>query len=167
MKPNEIQDIIRQVVKSGVDEVVIENSGCKLRIVRVTKNNEKPLDETQSFIQNVTSHASALEPLVSERVQEIVEPILIADNKAETVESSWIGIKSPMIGTFYASPSPDKPAFVTVGSNISIGDPVCIIEAMKLFNEIESEISGKVMKVLVKEGDAIEHGKPLMLIEPN
>ena len=86
---------------------------------------------------------------------------------AESEDSKYITVKSPIIGTFYRKPSPDKPNFVEVGTEISVGDTVCVIEAMKLFNEIESEISGKIVKVLVDDSSPVEFDQPLFLVDPS
>jgi acetyl-CoA carboxylase biotin carboxyl carrier protein len=87
--------------------------------------------------------------------------------EAPKEESKYITIKSPIIGTLYRKPSPDKPNFVEVGDDVKVGDPVCIIEAMKLFNEIESEISGKIVKVLVDDSSPVEYDQPLFLVDPS
>ena len=171
MKANEIQELIKQVVKSGVEEVIIETKDLKLRIVGKATKKKETVVEIQPTVQPITQPATIQVPqqIIAAPVQEIVAPPTpLEESKGKTAdESNWVSIKSPMIGTYYASPSPDKPVFVKVGDEISIGTPICIIEAMKLFNEIESEVSGKVMKILVKDGDSIEHDMPLVLIAPN
>jgi len=157
MDIKQIQDLIKFVAKSGVNEVSIEEKDFKITI----KTNQEPTYVT------ATIPAPVAAPLPQQVAQasapaEIPQP---AAPKAEDT-SNYLTIKSPMIGTFYRSPSPDKPVFVNVGDEITAGKVVCIVEAMKLFNEIESEVSGKIVKVLVDDAQPVEYDQPLFLVEP-
>ncbi len=150
MDIKQIQELIRFVSKSGVNEVSIEQKDFKITI------------KTTQAHTTVTTHAAL--PVVAAPVATPpaapAEPAVVADT------SHYITIKSPMIGTFYRSASPDKPLFVNVGDEIESGTVVCIIEAMKLFNEIESEVSGRIVKILVDNASPVEYDQPLFLVEP-
>jgi acetyl-CoA carboxylase biotin carboxyl carrier protein len=153
MDIKQIQDLIRFVAKSGVNEVAIEQENFKITI----KTNQAA----------TTVHASvpAVAPAApAETHVHVHSPAEAAPAVDDT--SKYITIKSPMIGTFYRSASPDKPMMVNVGDEISTGSVLCIIEAMKLFNEIESEVSGRVVKILVDNASPIEYDQPLFLVEP-
>lgn len=160
MNLSEIQDLIKFVSKTGVSEVEIEKKDFKITI-----KAEKP--------EQIIMQASAPAPMqIAPAPAQIAAPAPVAAapvaaTPAVLEESNLITIKSPMIGTFYRSTSPDKDAFVQVGTQISKGSPVCIIEAMKLFNEIESEISGKIVKVLVDDASPVEYDQPLFLVDPS
>jgi acetyl-CoA carboxylase biotin carboxyl carrier protein len=159
MKLSEIQELIKFVVKSGASEITYEIKGLKLTV----KTGGKNVGEQQQIIMHapmqVAAPASAPAPSVQKGSAK-KEAAPAAD------ESKLITIKSPMIGTFYRSSSPDKPAFASVGDEIKKGQTICIIEAMKLFNEIESEFSGKIVKVLVEDSTPVEYDQPLFLVEP-
>ena len=152
MDIKQIQELIKFVSKSGVNEVSIEQKEFKITI----KTNQAPV-----FVQ-------AAVPGIAAPALPQAAPILPqAEQAATAVEpSNLITIKSPMIGTFYRSASPEKPIFVNVGDEIKAGDVLCIIEAMKLFNEIESEVSGRIVKVLVDNSSPVEYDQPLFLVEP-
>jgi acetyl-CoA carboxylase biotin carboxyl carrier protein len=153
MNLNEIQDLIKFVAKSGVSEVEIEQKDFKIVIKaeNKSKNMEQPVYiQAPQAVQQIAP-AKAATPVETAPVSE---------------ESNYLTIKSPMIGTFYRSAGPDKDAFVAVGQSIGKGDTICIIEAMKLFNEIESEISGKIVKVLVDDASPVEYDQPLFLVDP-
>jgi len=156
MDIKQIQDLIRFVSKSGVNEVSIEQDDFKITI----KTNQAPTFVTATVpaaapVQQVAAPAAASAPEAPH-----------APITAVTDNSNYITIKSPMIGTFYRSASPEKPFFVNVGDEISNGSVICIIEAMKLFNEIESEVSGRIVKVLVDNSSPVEYDQPLFLVEP-
>jgi acetyl-CoA carboxylase biotin carboxyl carrier protein len=157
MDIKQIQDLIRFVSKSGVNEVSIEEKDFKITI----KTNEVPTYVTANLpaaIAMAPAAQVAYAPIAAQPV--VAVPLAIAE------ESKYITIKSPMIGTFYRSSSPDKPNFVNVGDEIAVGKILCIIEAMKLFNEIESEVSGRIVKVLIDNSSPIEYDQPLFLVEP-
>lgn len=160
MKLTEIQDLIKFVSKSGVNEVELETSDIKI-VIRTGKTaapvmyQQAPMQYAQAPLNMVNNVAeTALTP---------VAPTAAPVNE----EAKYITIKSPMIGTFYRSAGPDKPLFVNVGDEISVGKPVCIIEAMKLFNEIESEFTGKIVKILVNDATPVEYDQPLFLVDPS
>lgn len=154
MDIKQIQDLIKFVSKSGVNEVSIEEKDFKITI----KTNQEPT--------YVTAAIPAAAPAAPVTPAAPVAPT--APAAAPVAEkSNLITVKSPMIGTFYRSSSPDKPAFVNVGDEISAGKVICIVEAMKLFNEIESEVSGKIVKVLVDDAQPIEYDQPLFLVDPS
>ena len=161
MDIKEIQNLIKFVSKSGVEEVKIEREDFKITI-KTKKNLPQQIvvDELPSKINIPTQ---AIVPVSQEALQE--KPSDIETTKAE--DSNHVIVKSPIIGTFYRKPSPDKPAFVEVGQNIGEGEVLCVIEAMKLFNEIESEISGKIVKILVDDQSPVEFDQPLFLIDPS
>lgn len=159
MDIKQIQELIRFVAKSGVNEVAIEQEDFKITI----KTNQGP-----TFVQaTVPLQAPAPVPAAAPAAP---APAVAAESTpaapAAADTSKYITIKSPMIGTFYRSAGPEKPLFVNVGDEISPGDVICIVEAMKLFNEIESEVSGRVVKVLVDNASPVEYDQPLFLVEP-
>ncbi len=154
MEFKEIQTLIKLVSDAGVDEVNIEKPDFKLTI----KKNEKQVSYTMA---PMTQNQAPAMPQV--QFQTSAAPAAPASPE----KSRQITIKAPMIGTFYRASSPDKPAFSNVGDEISPGKVLCIIEAMKLFNEIESEVSGKIVKILVENGTPVEFDQPLFLVEPN
>ena len=158
MDIKQIQDLIKFVAKSGVNEVAIEQENFKITI----KTNQEPTF-VQATIPQQVPFAQTVAPVAP---APIAEGAAAAKAAAANEEANYITIKSPMIGTFYRSSSPDKPMFVNVGDEVSPGKVVCIIEAMKLFNEIESEVSGKIVKILVDNSSPIEYDQPLFLVEP-
>lgn len=158
MNIQEIQDLIKFVAKSQVSEVEIEKKDFKITIKSEMKSKGGGND------QPIIVQAAAPAPLAIPAAAPVtaVAPAVAAPE----VASNLIEIKSPMIGTFYRSPGPDKDLFVNVGDTIGVGDTVCIIEAMKLFNEIEAEVTGKIVKVLVDDATPVEYDQPLFLVEP-
>lgn len=156
MDIKEIQNLIKFVAKSGASEVSLETEDFKITIK--TPYGAAPEFPTTQMVPMIQSAPQVVE--VSTTAPAAPAPAPAAD------DSQYITIKSPMIGTFYRRPSPDKPTFVDVGSEISSGSVVCVIEAMKLFNEIESEIAGKIVKVLVEDQTPVEYDQPLFLVEP-
>lgn len=163
MDIKEIQNLIRFVAKSGASEVSLEMEDVKLTIKTGPEKTETTI--VQSPIQSLSAVAPQ-QQIVPPPVAEPAAPAAPAKPAAEE-NSKYIEIKSPMIGTFYRKPSPDKANFVDVGSEVKVGDTVCVIEAMKLFNEIESEISGKIVKVLVDDSTPVEFDQPLFLVDPS
>lgn len=163
MKLTEIQDLIKFVSKSGVSEVELETKEIKI-VIRTPKSGQPVMMQAAPMI------AAPMATQVAQTAAPAVTPAA-ADNKANNTggvdESKYITIKSPMIGTFYRSAGPDKPAFVNVGDDITAGKAVCIIEAMKLFNEIESDVKGKIVKVLVNDATPVEYDQPLFLVDPS
>ena len=153
MDIKQIQELIRFVAKSGVNEVAIEQQDFKITF----KTNQ-----VQTVVNATVPQIQAAPVAAAPAPQ--TAPVAPAASVADT--SNYITIKSPMIGTFYHSASPDKPLFVNVGDEIKAGDVVCIIEAMKLFNDIESEVSGRIVKVLVDNSSPVEYDQPLFLVEP-
>lgn len=168
MKLNEIQDLIKFVAKSGVSEVELETKDIKI-IIKTPAGKGKE----QVFIQSVAQPvAQPIAQVAASGIQQVVTassetkaPEAVVSTPSE--ESKYITVKSPMIGTFYRSSSPDKPAFANVGDEIDTGKVICIIEAMKLFNEIEAEIKGKIIKVLVNDATPVEYDQPLFLVDPS
>jgi len=155
MDIKQIQELIRFVSKSGVNEVSLEQDNFKITIK--TNQAATVVHATVPAPQPVAAAPVAASPAPA-------APVAAAPAAADT--SNYITIKSPMIGTFYHSPTPEKPVFVNVGDEIQSGTVVCIIEAMKLFNEIESEVSGRIVKVLVQNASPVEYDQPLFLVEP-
>ncbi len=160
MNITEIQDLIKFVSKSGVTEVEIEKKDFKI----IIKSEKAGKVEQQYIVQAAATQVAA--PQSVQAATPVAASIPAAPVAAENDDSKYIIIKSPMIGTFYRSAGPDKDSFVNVGDSVSPGKTVCIIEAMKLFNEIESEISGKIVKVLVDDASPVEYDQPLFLVDP-
>jgi len=160
MDIKEIQSLIKFVAKSGASEVKLEMEDVKITIRTGEAGNK---GET-TYIQQVPAMAAAPPAPVAQAAPAEAAPAAPA---AASEDSKYITVKSPIIGTFYRKPSPDKPMFVEVGSNINVGDVLCVIEAMKLFNEIESEVSGKIVKVLVDDASPVEFDQPLFLVDPS
>ena len=159
MDIKQIQDLIKFVSKSGVNEVSIEEKDFKITI----KTNQEPTYVTASI---PTAHAVPAAAAPAAPVAVAAAPAAQAAPAADD-SSKYITIKSPIIGTFYRSPGPDKPVFVNVGDEITSGKVICIVEAMKLFNEIESEVSGKIVKILVNDAQPVEYDQPLFLVDPS
>lgn len=162
MDIKEIQNLIKFVSKSGVNEVSIEQGEFKITI-----KTDSGASEHQYYVptpQQQLAVAPVADPVTTmaapEAAQEASRTLKSEEN------SNYITIKSPMIGTFYRKPSPDKDSFVNIGDSVSIGDVICVVEAMKLFNEIESEVAGRIVKVLVDDNSPIEYDQPLFLIDP-
>lgn len=159
----QIQELIKMINKSNIGEVSIEEKGFKLTI----KQKEEPVQQiitTPVSAQPVAAMAAS--PIAAAPAPASTAVPEKPARPAEPPASTAVTIKSPMIGTFYRSPSPDKPSFVNVGDDVEPGKVVCIIEAMKLFNEIESEVKGRIIKVLVEDASPVEYDQPLFLVEP-
>ena len=160
MNIKDIENLIKFVQKSGVSEVSLEQKDFKITIKTqgpVTKETAVHYTPAQ-YLPTPAAPASQPPPAAS-------APAPAAPKASE--DSKYVTVKSPMIGTFYRSSSPDKPSFVNVGDEIKPGKVICIIEAMKLFNEIESEVSGRIVKVLVDNSTPIEYDQPLFLVDPS
>ncbi|MBO6879322.1 MULTISPECIES: acetyl-CoA carboxylase biotin carboxyl carrier protein [Winogradskyella] len=160
MDLKEIQNLIKFVAKSGASEVKLEMDDVKITIRTGSENDTTIVQQVPVQSAPMVQHAPAPAPAAAP--QEASAPAASAND-----DSKYITIKSPIIGTFYRKPSPDKPVFVEVGTEIKEGDVLCVIEAMKLFNEIESEVSGKIVKVLVDDSSPVEFDQPLFLVDPS
>lgn len=172
----EIQELIKFVAKSGVSEVDLEIGEMKISIKTPPK---KGRGQVETVLQQIpVAAAPSMAPVAVSAAPVVAAPAAPeaassepaetpAVSTAETDDSKYITIKSPMIGTFYRKPSPDKDVFVNVGDEITSGSVVCVVEAMKLFNEIESEVSGKIVKVLVDDMSPVEYDQPLFLVDPS
>ena len=160
MDLKEIQNLIKFVAKSGASEVKLEMDDVKITI--------KTGSEETTIVQQMPVSAA---PIMQHQAAPVAPaPIAeapVASTPAANDDSKYITIKSPIIGTFYRKPSPDKPMFVEVGTDIKEGSVLCVIEAMKLFNEIESEVSGKIVKILVDDSSPVEFDQPLFLVDPS
>ncbi|HKP31833.1 MAG TPA: acetyl-CoA carboxylase biotin carboxyl carrier protein [Chitinophagaceae bacterium] len=159
----QIQELIRLVNKSNIGELSIEEKGFSITI----KQKLEPVQQIITAAPQMSAPVSM--PAAQQQVaspQQSAPPASSGTNQ-ESVPSNTITIKSPMIGTFYRSASPGKPSFVDVGSEIEVGKVVCIIEAMKLFNEIESEVKGRIVKILAEDASPVEYDQPLFLVEPS
>jgi len=162
----QIQELIKMVNKSNIGELTVEQKDFRLTIKQkeehVTHFVNSPVQSAPMYpnIHHVPAHTSVAAPTASGKTS--TSPDILAEAPA----SNLITIKSPMIGTFYRKSAPDNPNFVEVGTEINPGKVVCIIEAMKLFNEIESEITGKIVKILAEDASPVEYDQPLFLVEP-
>jgi acetyl-CoA carboxylase biotin carboxyl carrier protein len=160
MNIKEIQELIRFVAKSGVSEVAIEQQEFKITIKAGTGSQSPGFYPVSTGIETFQAPPPPTKPST-------VVHTPTTFNKTESADTSHlVTIKSPMIGTFYRTPGPNKENFVNIGDEITPGKVVCIIEAMKLFNDIESEISGKIVKILVENASPVEYDQPLFLVEP-
>jgi acetyl-CoA carboxylase biotin carboxyl carrier protein len=156
----QIQELIKMINKSNIGELVIEEKGFKLSI----KQKEEPAPNV--YAAPVAAAPVAIHTAAAPVAQQAVAPAADKPRAAEQAADNLVTIKSPMIGTFYRSSSPGKPPFVEPGDEVNSGKVVCIIEAMKLFNEIESEIKGRIVKVLAEDASPVEYDQPLFLVEP-
>lgn len=159
MNKKEIEELIKFVSKAGVSEVSIEQKDIKITIKNAVKEQIITM-AAQAPVMSAPVVMPAAAPAAAPAAPKAESPAKAAD------ESKYHTVKSPMIGTFYRTPSPDKPNFVNVGDEVKPGQIICIIEAMKLFNEIECDVKGKVVKVLVDHATPVEYDQPLLLIEP-
>ena len=166
MKPSEIQDLIKFVAKSGVSEVEIEDKDFKITIKTPPHKKGKLIVEAQAEAQAAIAVPVALAPMAASAAP-MTAPVEVAATSEDSDDSKYVTVKSPMIGTFYRKPSPDKANFVNVGDDVAEDTVVCMIEAMKLFNEIEAEMTGKIVKMLVDDGSPVEYDQPLFLVDPS
>jgi acetyl-CoA carboxylase biotin carboxyl carrier protein len=166
MKLNEIQDLIKFVSKSGVSEVELETKEVKI-VIKTNTRKDAPAVVYQTAVPAPVQQIAAPVPVSVSAAPAADKPVEAKPAVPANDDSKYVTIKSPMIGTFYRSPGPDKPLFVNVGDEITPGKTVCIIEAMKLFNEIESEVKGKIVKVLVNDATPVEYDQPLFLVDPS
>jgi acetyl-CoA carboxylase biotin carboxyl carrier protein len=167
MKAKEIQELIDFIAHSGLDEVNIETDQFKINVKRHSSALTRPLDSAliPSAYPSGQIAQSGSQPTVAPANPTTAAVPTPAEQKSASADK-YITIKSPMIGTFYRSASPESPLFVNVGDEVKKGQTVCIIEAMKLFNEIESEVSGRIVKVLVENASPVEYDQPLFLVDP-
>jgi acetyl-CoA carboxylase biotin carboxyl carrier protein len=158
MDIKQVQELVKIINKTNIAEISIEEEGLKITI----KQKEEPTPPMMAPVHTTYMQAPAPQAAPAPAA------VPAAPAKApEVAADNLVTVKSPMIGTFYRSPSPDKPVFVNVGDDISVGKVVCIIEAMKLFNEIESEVRGRIVKVLVEDASPVEYDQPLFLVDPS
>lgn len=167
LKVQEIRELIKLVDQSSIDEFVYENDGSKIKM-------KKSSASTASVVKSVTQAAVEIVPEIQATPvitgtptalqQDLTQGEVEASNQVDL--SNLHKVTSPMVGTFYASPTPDADAYVKVGSAVTKDSIVCIVEAMKLFNEIEAEVNGEVVEVLAKNGQLVEYGQPLFLVKP-
>ncbi len=167
MDLKEIQSLIRFVAKSGATEVDLEVDGVKISIKTKGDGEIKETTVVQHVPVAAAPQVQAIPAAPAAAAPAPAAPAPAAPEESAGDDSKYVEIKSPMIGTFYRRPSPDHDTFVNVGDEISEGSVVCVIEAMKLFNEIESEISGKIVKVLVEDSSPVEYDQPLFLVDPS
>ncbi|MFJ7826757.1 acetyl-CoA carboxylase biotin carboxyl carrier protein [Psychrobacillus sp. NPDC096623] len=165
MKIQEIREIIKLVDQSSLDEFLYESEGTKIKLKKNEKGSFNSSSETfeSSSVAEQPKPAEVQAPIVQETPKEPV----VEKAAPTSVDSSLHKIVSPMVGTFYQSSSPEAAAYVEVGSKVSADSIVCIVEAMKLFNEIESEVDGEIVEILVKDGQLVEYGQPLFLVKGN
>ncbi|OIK11739.1 acetyl-CoA carboxylase, biotin carboxyl carrier protein [Bacillus sp. MUM 116] len=165
LKVQEIRELIKLVDQSSIDEFVYENEGSK---IQMKKSVAPVIGAVQSVVHTEVPTVPAIQAVQAAPVATVQEtkqePVTEAPVQADT--SNLHKITSPMVGTFYASPSPDTDVYVKAGSKVSKDSIVCIVEAMKLFNEIEAEVNGEIVEVLAKNGQLVEYGQPLFLVKP-
>ncbi len=160
MKAKDIQELIDFISKTGLEEVNIETEEFKIKVKR---SNDAP----QIVEQAARPQTSAPAPAAAQAPSPAPAAPAPAAPAAEENNKNYVEIKSPMIGTFYRTPNPESPSFVQIGDKVTAGQVVCIVEAMKLFNEIESEVSGTIVKVLVENANPVEYDQPLFLVDPS
>ena len=163
MDLKEIQNLIRFVAKSGASEVKLEMDDVKITI-KTGSEDDKGATTILQQMPSMPVHAAPIAPAAPVTA---APQAPAAETTQEDDDSKYITVKSPIIGTFYRKPAPDKPTFVEVGKKIAEGDVLCVIEAMKLFNEIESEVSGTIVKILVDDSSPVEFDQPLFLVDPS
>jgi len=156
-----IQDLVKIINKTNIAEISIEEADLKITIKQKEDKVETYMAAPQAFVPQPMAAPPMMAPPAPAAAPAAKAPA------AEAANDKYITIKSPMIGTFYRSSAPDKPAFINVGDEVAVGKVVCIVEAMKLFNEIESEVKGTVVKVLVEDATPVEYDQPLFLVDPS
>lgn len=152
----ELSELLAAIAKNNITELTLKNADFELTVSQ---------GSTTIVHSSVSAVAGTQDRLVSLPTHEL-QPAPATPQAAPTTDKKWVEIKSPMVGTFYRSPAPDEPAFASVGDRLRVGQTVCIIEAMKLMNEIEAETAGQVMEVLVENGQPVEFGQTLMYVNP-
>jgi acetyl-CoA carboxylase biotin carboxyl carrier protein len=183
MNLRDIKELIAILNKNGVSEFDLEQNGMHIRIVTGKANNRTPgegknphngssgvIPQVISFMPAPTPASSGSSSAVAEapppKIEREVAPGLQSDSSGISVEEKTVSVKSPMVGTFYRSPAPDAPVYVDIGDEVSEDTVLCIVEAMKLMNEIKAELKGKIAQILVENGQPVEYGQPLFVIEP-
>ena len=156
MDIKQIQELVKLINKTNIGEITIEEEGVKITV-------KQKKDPVQHIVANAGAPVYAAQP---QQAPAAVAAPPATPKVAEPKADNFITIKSPMIGTFYRQSGPGKPIFASVGDDVTVGKVVCIIEAMKLFNEIESEVKGKIVKILVEDASPVEYDQPLFLVEP-
>ena len=172
MNFKEIQDLIKLINKTNLSEFKLKEGEFELTIRTDEYHKMKATPATQQVISVPAAMPPTYAPAPVAEPAAASTPAPAAETKAPAPaaaeeSNNYIEVKSPIVGTFYRSPSPEKPPYLKVGDSIAVGDVVCIVEAMKLFNEIESEISGKVVKILLEDSSPVEYDQPLFLVDPN
>jgi acetyl-CoA carboxylase biotin carboxyl carrier protein len=163
LKVQEIRELIKLVDQSSINEFVYEQDGTKIKMQKT--NAEQPVSVVyQPAVQAPAPSQPSQPSVTSESVSAVTAPPVEETKPAN--QDNLHKITSPMVGTFYQSPSPDEDVYVKVGSKVTNGSIVCIVEAMKLFNEIEAEIDGEIVEILAKDGQLVEYGQPLFLVKP-
>ncbi len=170
MDYKELKDFIKTIAKSGINEVDIKTDEIKLSIKVNSESNKAT--HTETIIQQVPVHTplatgTILQQPMQNLQTQVQAPVETNQSEEKPEDSNYITIKSPMVGTFYRKPAPEKDPFTNVGDNINENSVVCIIEAMKLFNEIEAEVSGKIVKILVDDSSPVEFEQALFLVDPS
>lgn len=160
MDIKDIQNLVRFVAKAGVSEVKYKTKDFEINIKTPLAGND-----SVNYVAQPQIYQQAIAPQQNYEAQKTEN--LSENNAASVDDSKYITIKSPMIGTFYRKPAPDKDSFVNVGDSVTPEKIVCVIEAMKLFNQIEAEISGKIVKILVDDSSPVEYDQPLFLVDPS
>ncbi|MBT2656534.1 acetyl-CoA carboxylase biotin carboxyl carrier protein [Bacillus sp. ISL-18] len=167
LKVQEIRELIKLVDQSSIDEFVYEMDGSK---IQMKKNNQTTIVSQPVSVPQPASAAvqtvPAVQPAPAVQVQEAAPEAVKAAENESAVQANLYKITSPMVGTFYSSPTPDADNYVKAGDRVSKDSIVCIVEAMKLFNEIEAEVDGEIVEILVKNGQLVEYGQPLFLVKP-
>lgn len=159
MDIKQIQELVKLINKTSIGEITIEEDGTRITIKQKKEPSQKIYSQQAPQQQNQ-------QPQNTQQDNKPASPPAATTTAPPPKQDNLITIKSPMIGTFYRQAGPDKPLFVNVGDEVTTGKVVCIIEAMKLFNEIESEVTGTIVKVLVEDASPVEYDQPLFLVEP-
>jgi acetyl-CoA carboxylase biotin carboxyl carrier protein len=164
MDIKQVQELVKIINKTNISEISIEEEGLKITIRQ--KDDVAPQMAAAPQPAQTYYAPAPPAPTFAQAAPASNEAPAKAASEASKPTDNYVTIKSPMIGTFYRSPAPDKPVFVNPGDDVQVGKTVCIIEAMKLFNEIESEVSGKIVKILVEDASPVEFDQPLFLVDP-
>ncbi|MGG0642908.1 acetyl-CoA carboxylase biotin carboxyl carrier protein [Sporosarcina gallistercoris] len=174
LKIQEIREIIKLIDQSSIDKFTYEADGAKIKIVKSNTSGTTmapvQVQTPMPDVQDSTSGAKAVQQAAPEKLaapQQMEAPVAVPAPEEKVADPSLKSIVSPMVGTFYKSSSPEAAPFVQVGQKVGTEDVVCIVEAMKLFNEIEAEVSGEIVEILVKDGQLVEYGQPLFLVKEN